>query len=101
MYDFSIETWVETEIHCRELLLGAGGQFEDPQRKAFLQYHQHRNGVWGRGCDEAEISEEKRLLTERGQGIQRMKALASNPFFRKGNSVKRSRPFSEEVRAIL
>ena len=22
------------------------------------------NGVWGRGCDEAEISEEKRLFTE-------------------------------------
>ena len=39
------------------------------------------NGVWGRGCDEAEISEEKRLFTECGQGIQ-------------------ERQFSEEVRAI-
>ena len=33
------------------------------------------NGVWGRGCDEAEISEEKRLCTEWGQGIQWMRAL--------------------------
>ena len=29
-----------------------------------------RNGVWGRGCDEAEISEEKLLFTEWGPGIQ-------------------------------
>ena len=36
------------------------------------------NGVWGRGCDEAEISEEKRLFIEWGQGIQWMKALVRN-----------------------
>ena len=36
------------------------------------------NGVLGRGCDEAEISEEQRLLTEWGQGIQWMKALVRN-----------------------
>ena len=36
------------------------------------------NGDWGRGCDEAEISEEKRLFTEWGQGIQWMKAWVSN-----------------------
>ena len=34
--------------------------------------------VWGRGCDEAEISEEKRLFTEWGPGIQWMKALVRN-----------------------
>ena len=28
------------------------------------------NGVWGRGCDEEEISEEKRLFTDWRQGIQ-------------------------------
>ena len=28
------------------------------------------NGVWRRGCDEAEISEEKRLFTESWEGIQ-------------------------------
>ena len=28
------------------------------------------NGVWGRGCDEAEISKEKCLFTEWGGGIQ-------------------------------
>ena len=36
------------------------------------------NGVSGRGCDEAEISEEKHLFTEWGPGIQCMKALARN-----------------------
>ena len=36
------------------------------------------NGVWGTGCDEAEISEEKRLFTEWGEGIQWMKALVRN-----------------------
>ena len=28
------------------------------------------NGVWGRGCDEAEISANNVFSTERGQGIQ-------------------------------
>ena len=35
------------------------------------------NEVWGKGCDNTEISEEKRLVAEVGQGIQRMKALLS------------------------
>ena len=38
----------------------------------------NRNGVLGRGCDEAEISEEKRLFTEWGPGIQWMKASVRN-----------------------
>ena len=37
-----------------------------------------QNGVLGRGCDEAKISEEKRLFTEWGPGIQCMKALVRN-----------------------
>ena len=28
------------------------------------------NGVWGRGCDETEVGEEKRLFTESQLGIQ-------------------------------
>ena len=35
------------------------------------------NGALGRGCDEAEISEEKRAFTQGGQGIRQMKALVS------------------------
>ena len=37
-------------------------------------YIPFRGGVWGRGCDEAEISEE-RFFTGWGQGIQWMRAL--------------------------
>ena len=47
------------------------------------------NGVWGRGCDEAEISEEKRLFAE-SQGF-------GKEFYRKGSSVKRFWPFSESL----
>ena len=52
------------------------------------------SGVLGRGCNEAEISEEKRLFTEWGPGIQRMKAFGKE-LYRKGNSMKKFRPFSE------
>ena len=48
------------------------------------------NRVWGRGCDEGEISEEKRLFTEDAVNEGFNKEL-----YRKGNSVKRFRPFSE------
>ena len=42
-----------------------------------LNSHEYWNGVLGRGCNEEEISEEQRLFTEWGQGIQWMKALVS------------------------
>ena len=65
-------------------------------RPTFIQcWHWDRNGVWGRRCDEADFSEEKRLFTESQQGIQWMKASIGKEFYRKGNSVQRSGPFSE------
>ena len=53
-----------------------------------------RKGVWGRGCDEADISEGKRHFTEWGQGTQWIKAFGKE-VYRKGNSVKRFGPLSE------
>ena len=40
------------------------------KRKTLRNGFQHRNRLWGRGCDEAEISQEKCLFTESGQGIR-------------------------------
>ena len=57
------------------------------------------NGVWGRVCNEAEISEEKRLFTKSGEGIQWMEALVRNSTG-KGNSVKELRPFSVNRRTL-
>ena len=48
------------------------------------------NWVWGRGCDEAEITEEKRLFTRHSVNEDFGKEL-----YRKGDSVKRFWPFSE------
>ena len=53
------------------------------------------SGVLGRGCDEAEISAEMRLFTERGQGIQGMSF--GEELLRRGSSAKRFRPFSESL----
>ena len=41
-------------------------------------WHMTWSRVLGRGCDEAETSEEKRLFTEWGPSIQRMKASVRN-----------------------
>ena len=48
----------------------------------------------GKGSDEALVSEEKGLFSEKEGGIQ-WKGGFGKDFYRKGNSVKRSGPFSE------
>ena len=48
----------------------------------------------GRGCDEALFSEKKGGFSEKGGGNS-VNGGFGKDFYRKGNSVKRSRPFSE------
>ena len=54
------------------------------------------NGVCGRGCDEAESSEEKRLFTERGQGIEVSDEVVDKELCSKGDSLKMLTPFIRE-----
>ena len=53
----------------------------------------YQSRFWGRGCDEACCSE-KRGFSEKGGGNS-VNGGFGKDFYRKGNSVKRSRPFSE------
>ena len=46
------------------------------------------SGVWGRGCDEAKISEEKRLSLNEGRAFSEWR-LCVKELHRKGNSLKR------------
>ena len=48
----------------------------------------------GRGCDEALFSEKKGFFSEKGGGNSVNQGLGKD-FYRKGNSVKRFRPFTE------
>ena len=48
----------------------------------------------GRGCEEALFSEKKLVFSEKGGGNSVNEGLDKD-FYRKGNSVKRSRSFSE------
>ena len=52
----------------------------------------------GRGCDEADIGEEKRLFTEWGR--HSVNEGFGKEFYRKGNSVKRFRPVSESLQTL-
>ena len=55
-----------------------------------------RSRFLGRGCDEALFSEKKRFFSEKGGGNS-VKVGFGKDFYRKGNSMKRSRPFSEPL----
>ena len=48
----------------------------------------------GRGCDEALFSEKKGVFSEKGGGNS-VNGGFGKDFYRKGNSVERSGPFSE------
>ena len=77
--------------------MGVGGGQE------YLQERGHQRRVLGRGCDEALFSEKKgfsyfsvkkRVFIEKGGGNSVNEGFGKD-FYRKGNSVKRSGPFSE------
>ena len=58
----------------------------------FLSLSQSR--FLGRGCDEALFSEKNGVFSEKGGGNSVNQGLDKN-FYRKGNSAKRFRPFTE------
>ena len=54
----------------------------------------YRSRFLGRGCDEALFSEKTGFSVKRGGGTSVNEGLGKD-FYRKGNSVRRSGPFSE------
>ena len=56
----------------------------------------NRSRFWGSGCNEAHFSKNKVFFSEAGGGHLVNEGFGKD-FYRKGNSVKRSGPFSEPL----
>ena len=65
-----------------------------PLQNEFAPTKRNLKRFLGRGCDEALFSERKGVSVKRGEEIP-VNGGFGKDFYRKGNSVKRSRPFSE------
>ena len=60
-----------------------------------MLFFSRRKRFWGRGCDIALFSEKKGVFSEKRGGDSVNELGLVRIFYRKGNSVKRSGPFTE------